>query len=98
MSGDESEVPFDSIESAHDFMNVLAEMVLEAMKDLNAERQAALNNGETRRVDAIDIAQYKLKMLCCYVHKSRRILNDLRTLRRLILEERSSVESKAQAA
>lgn len=98
MPGDESEGPFDSIESAHEFVGVLAQMVLDAMKDLNTERQDAVRNSEKRRTEAIDIAQYKLKMLCCHLHKSRRILNDLRTLRRLILNERSAAAPERQVA
>ena len=51
------------------------------------------SHGEERRAQAIDLAIFKLKMLGCYVYKSRRTLNDLRILRRLILNERLSVES-----
>jgi hypothetical protein len=58
----------------------------------------AVRNSEKRRTEAIDIAQYKLKMLCCHLHKSRRILNDLRTLRRLILNERSAAMPERQVA
>jgi hypothetical protein len=92
MPADELDQPFDSIESAHDFMNVLAETVLEAMKELSREHQQAMEEGAGRRADAIDLARFKLKMLCCYVHKSRRALNDLRTIRRLILNEREAAE------
>jgi len=83
---------FDSIESAQDYMFVLAETVLEATKDLNIQHQEALRDGLDRRAQAIALALYKLKMLGCYVHKSRRMLNDLRTIRRLILNERLTME------
>jgi hypothetical protein len=87
------EQPFDSIESAHEYMNILAATTLEVMSDLKRDRERALRGGEVRRAQAIDLAIFKLKMLGCHVHKSRRMLNDLRILRRLILNERLSVEN-----
>jgi hypothetical protein len=97
MSMDEMDRPFDSIESAHEFMTVLAETVLDAMKELHLERQVAVREGEGRRGQAIELAQFKLKTLNCHLYKSRRILNDLRMIRRLILSERETVE-RAMAA
>ena len=78
MYSDEIELPFDSIESAQDFMNVLADTILDAMMDLNHEHQMAVRDGLERRAQAIDLAQFKVKMLSCYIHKSRIALNDLR--------------------
>ena len=95
MFAQEIEQPFDSIESAHEYMNILAATTLEVMSDLKRDRDQALHNGDQRRAQAIDLAIFKLKMLGCHVHKSRRMLNDLRILRRLILSERLSVESLA---
>jgi hypothetical protein len=92
MSPNEIDQPFDTIESAQDFMNVLAETILDAMKDLNVEQRRSLREGEERRSRAVELALFKLKMLSCYVHKSRRCLNDLRMLRRLILNERETAE------
>ena len=90
---DEIERPFDSIESAHDYMDILATTILEVKGELQRDREIALRDGEQRRAQAIDLAIFKLKTLNCYVFKSRRTLNDLRILRRLILNERLSVES-----
>jgi len=90
--------PFDSIESAYDFMNVLAETVLEAMKELHADRENAMRDGEARTAQAIELALFKAKMLNCYIHKSRRALNDLRTIRRLILNERMTPEAVVASA
>ncbi len=97
MYADDLEQPFDSIESAQDFMRVLGEAILEAMKDLRNEHEHALREGNERRARAIEIAQFKLKMLGCYVMKSRITLNDLRTIRRLILNEREPA-ARAMAA
>lgn len=92
MISDEIEQPFESIESAHDFMNVLAETILDGMKDLTRDRQLALGAGRDRHAQAIELAQYKLKLLGCHVHKSRRLLNDLRMIRRLMLDERLTAD------
>jgi hypothetical protein len=89
--------PFDTIESAQEFMTILAETTLDVMKELNFEQQRAVLDGDDRRLRALEIATYKLRLLTCYVQKSRRALNDLRMLRRLILNERLSVESAMAA-
>ena len=93
MPFDANEQPFDSIESAHDFMNILAETIMDAIKDLHRDHEVAVRNGWTRPAQAIELAIFKAKTLGCHVHKSRRTLNDLRTIRRLILNERMSPES-----
>jgi hypothetical protein len=62
------------------------------MKDLNRQYQEALRDGQDRHAQAISLAIYKLKTLSCYIHKSRRTLNDLRTIRRLILNERLTAD------
>ena len=97
MPAEAIDTPFDTIESAQDFMSVLAETVLDVMKELNREHQRALRENEERRARAIELAMFKLKMLNCYVHKSRRTLNDLRMLRRLIQNERLTVEAAMAA-
>ena len=89
------EQPFESIESAHDFMNVLAQTIVTAMQDLHHDHQIAVKDGQERRARAIELALFKAKTLNSYVHKSRRTLNDLRTIRRLILNERMSPEQVA---
>jgi hypothetical protein len=93
MSAEELDQPFDTIESTQEFMNVLAATILDVMKELSDARTQAIKEKEDRRARAIELATFKLKMLGCYVHKSRRTLNDLRILRRLILNERLSVEN-----
>lgn len=92
MSPNEIAQPFDSIESAQDFMTVLAATILDEMKDLKRDYEAALREGEGRRAQALELAMFKLKSLSCHVQKSRRVLNDLRMLRRLILNERLTAE------
>jgi hypothetical protein len=93
MSPDQIEGPFDTIESAHEFMTVLAATAVDTIGDLARDRERALRDGDLRRARAIELALFKLKMLNCYVFKGRRALNDLRILRRLILNERLTPES-----
>ena len=97
MSDEDTVRCFDSIESAQDFMKVLADTILDSMKDLSADQQEAVQVSEPRRAQAIELAIFKLKTLNCYIHKSRIILNDLRTVRRLILNERQP-KKRAMAA
>ena len=77
---------FKTLESAHDFVGLLAETVSEAKRELegDVERESVAS----RRQDALRIALYNLAKLELHVNRSRRILNDLRTLRRLLFEER----------
>jgi hypothetical protein len=44
-----------------------------------------------RQVDALKLIVYKLERLNEHLQRSHRILNDLRTLRRLLQKERSEV-------
>lgn len=92
MSPDIDDMPFDSIESAQSFMDVLAETILEAMRELSVDQQIAARENQARRLRAIELAMFKLKTLNCHVHKSRRALNDLRMIRRLILNERLTID------
>lgn len=80
--------PFESIESAHGFMGLLAEVIADARQAVDTDLQAASAAAATRRVDALRIASYNLQKLELHVGRSVRILNDLRLLRRLLLEER----------
>jgi len=75
---------FETLESAHDFVALLATTVAEAKRG-DVERESAAS----RHRDALRIALYNLGKLELHVNQSRRILNDLRTLRRLLFEERS---------
>ena len=90
---DEIERPFESIESAHEYMTLLATTALEAMAELSRDRDQALKDGEARTAQAIELAVFKLKLLNCQIFRSRRALNDLRILRRLILNERLTAEN-----
>jgi hypothetical protein len=81
--------PLDSIESAHDFVALMAETVIETKRELQADVLRESSSNFPRRLDALRMAQYSLQKLEFHLNRSHRILNDLRTLRRLLFEERT---------
>jgi len=85
----ESARPFDSIESAHEFVALLEESIEGAVLEVKDHIQTARTEQDQRRAEALTLAIYKMSQLSSYMHKSRRILNDLRTIRRLLFHERA---------
>jgi hypothetical protein len=81
--------PFESIESAYEFVALLAETVLEAQREIETTVQREKTSPASRRSDALRIASYNLGKLELHMNHSRRILNDLRSLRRLLFQERA---------
>jgi len=96
----QSEQPFESIESAYDFFRLLSEAVAEAKRDIDGQIQGRIqresNSTPSRRLDALRVVYYSVEKLEFHISCSRRILNDLRSLRRLLFEERTA--SKAAVA
>lgn len=82
------ETPFDSIEGSHEYVAMLAEALDEARRDVEAEVVVAERDGAERRKEALLLVSYNLAKLHLHITTSRRILNDLRSLRRLLLAER----------
>lgn len=80
--------PFDSIEGALEYVGLLGEAIEKAKRDVESEVTRARSEGATRQVDALVLAAYKLERLAAHINASHRTLNDLRTLRRLLLGER----------
>jgi hypothetical protein len=67
---------------------MLAEAVEEARRDVEDEVASADRDHADRRKEALLLVSYNLAKLNLHITSSRRILNDLRTLRRLLLAER----------
>ena len=86
--GYQAETPFDNIEGSHEYVAMLAESLDEARRDVEAELAAAEREGADRRKEALLLVSYNLAKLNLHITTSRRILNDLRSLRRLLLAER----------
>jgi len=90
--------PFDSVENAHDYIRLLVEAISEAKCEIAADLGAAEHDATElraaaparpeRRVEALRLVQFKLDKLEQHLQSSSRLLNDLRTLRRLLFEER----------
>jgi hypothetical protein len=80
--------PFESIESAHEFVALLEESIQEAVEDVREHLRDAEGASDERQMRALNLALYKLTQLAAQMHKSRRALNDLRSIRRLLFTER----------
>jgi hypothetical protein len=82
------ETPFDNIESAQQFVELLIEAIEESRRDVDADFARAASNRLERQKQALQLVSNNLVKLSQHMTSSLRILNDLRTLRRLLLEER----------
>jgi hypothetical protein len=84
-----ADTPFDNLEGAHEYVQLLGQAIGDARKSIQediAEALAAI--GAERRLDALRLVDYKLVQVHDHIATTSRILNDLRTLRRLLLGER----------
>jgi uncharacterized membrane protein YccC len=92
-----TEDQFETLESAHDFVALLAETVADAKRELESDIQRESASNLSRRLDALRIALYGVRKLEHHVNRTSRILNDLRTLRRLLFEERGRTSATQSA-
>lgn len=94
--------PFDSIEGAQEYLAMLREALQEAKQTAESDILAETKSKTSRHTDALRLVAYKLDRLDHHMKASCRLLNDLRTLRRLLLEERADAQpqkaSKLMAA
>ncbi len=91
------ELSLDSVETAHRFVALLGEAVAESKRDIEADVKREADGNFPRRRDAVQIVLTKLVELDALLTRSRRTLNDLRSLRRLMLEEREVPAVKPKA-
>jgi hypothetical protein len=80
--------PFPSLESAQEYIALLAIAVVDAQSDIQQDIDAAGNENADRRLAALRLVDYKLNQLRNHMSTTGRLLNDLRSLRRLLLAER----------
>lgn len=81
--------PFDSLESARQYMTLLRDALDDAYATVVEDTAAAQRSpGAERRVEALRLVDHKMKRLRQNVEGSLLLLNDLRILRRLLLSER----------
>ncbi len=83
-----SETPFDNIESSLEYVSLLAEAIDVSITEVEADLALAGVDHADRRKEALQLVLFNMTKLQRHMTSSRRILNDLRTLRRLLLEER----------
>jgi len=79
--------PFDSIEGALEYVGLLREAIDVAKKAVEQEK-ARTGSDALRRLEALQLVGYKLDRLGWHMDSSRRLLKDLRMLRRLLLGAR----------
>ncbi|MGA3324730.1 MAG: hypothetical protein ABSF45_09670 [Terriglobia bacterium] len=87
----EAVAAFQSIESAQDYLGLLAQVILESQQAVQTDIQANVESDRPRTVEALRLIGYNLEKLASHIKTSRRILNDLRMLRR-ILQQRGLEE------
>ena len=80
--------PFETIESAHSFVKFLGATLAETKKEISAEFEREVGDPNRRR-DALLVAMYNLERLEHHLTRSMRLLNDLRSIRRMLLAERT---------
>jgi hypothetical protein len=93
-----AETPFDNIESSHEYVAMLADAVETAITEIEADIALAGADSADRRLQALQLVLFNMNKLRNHMTSSRRILNDLRTLRRLLLEERTMAKAFHQTA
>jgi hypothetical protein len=86
-----SQTQFESIEEALEYLTLLTEVVGDAQTEI---RDAMRDTLTPRNLQALQLVAYKLSQLSQHMLVSRRLLNDLRTLRRLLHGERDNASSR----
>lgn len=92
---DQNGSPFDTIESAQEYIDLLLEAIEETRRDVSSEIRLSTGADQQRRIEALQLVALNLNKLSCHITKSRRILNDLRTLRRLLFQERRKAPAQS---
>src|SRR6185436_4542656 len=90
--------PFDSIEGSLEYIGLLREAIETAKKSVAQESERAGEEAAARRLEALQLIAYKLDRLAWHVDGSRRLLNDLRMLKRLLLGERQFEETSKEVS
>lgn len=78
---------FENIESAKQLIELMIEDVKISSKEIDSDIAEAGQDNAKRRKDALLVVAHQLNLLSTHLTNSSRILNDLRSLRRLLLTE-----------
>jgi hypothetical protein len=87
--------PFDNVEAAHEYVGLLVEAVQQAQTEVAQDLAVAAGDPAARQTEALRLVAYKLERLEAQLGTSRRLLNDLRRLRRLLLGETEAAGPRA---
>ena len=90
-----SDAPFSTIENAHEFLGFLGDAIDEAIVEVKKELSGYTALQQERQLDAWRVVLHTTTKLSSHVATSRRLLNDLRTLRNLL--NRTADEASAPA-
>ncbi len=91
-----TETPFDSLQGASDYVSLLLEAVRETRGHVAEDLAQAGALGSEREGEALQLVAWKLERLEMQLASSRRLLNDLRRLRRVLVGEAGEfLEEKA---
>ena len=90
--------PFATIESAIEFFALLETAIVESEADVTGDLAEAAAQDAERRAEALRLVTYKLEKLGFHAQRCKRLLNDLRTMRRLLFAERESLKHYVSAA
>ena len=93
MSRDRS-APFESLESAYEYLGLLREALDDAHGSILDDIANAGKERAARRLDALHLVEHKLNKLRQHLLASLVLLNDLRTLRRLLLGQRAGAATE----
>ena len=77
--------PFGSIEGSRDYVALLLQSIDEAAAEVAEELRLSRDAGGRRR-EAFQLIAYKLETLGAHLGTSRRLLNDLRALRHMVVD------------
>jgi len=87
------ETPFDNIESAEQFVKLLIEAIDQSRRDVDADIAGQDGNASGPTKKALQLISSNLAKLGQHMATSRRILNHLKTLRRLLLQEQQLADA-----
>lgn len=85
---------FESIESAYQYITLLAEVADDTKEELDIHINSEESSRFPRRLDALRLASYNLAKLRIHIGTTTRILNDLRSIRRLLFQEGPRSQSR----
>jgi len=87
LSADMKNNPFDSIESAHGYVRLLASEVAAVRQGVRDDNIEAGGGRTERHLDALQLVDFKLGQLAHHLAASSRVLNDLTMLRRVLIRD-----------